>query len=546
MEQNKPSFSSESMNTQRTRAESALDQAREAVTLHFDYTRGSVLANEALTLCRLANWSDGIGRALTYRGICQKASGEYTSAISAFQSALEAYGPTAQPHSIAAVKNNLAQVYLLLFEFATAIELYEESVALSLKVGNQEGALKAQMNLANVYDWSGDFALAFEKLMVAGGWMEEWDYQGSRVNYHLGLSHLFARMNDIEAALKQSDYAFEELRKFPNKHHECNLHMNRSAILLQPAQWEDGLASAEQALRLAREMGSPWQEAQAVKNGGLFIEKLGRPVEAAVRYEQAATLFRELKSYDNEAIALRDTGTLFLAQGRSSGLGFLVRSLECAERSSVKREIANSHKSLATAYKQLGQNEKALEHHELFYEVEMKRRNEDSERQLSVMKAQQEIKRRKQDAEIQKIYAEQLERELSMSTLHLLSQTELLSNFRNELREIVRKIPSFDENVAALKEKLKELPCESIDWDRFDQQFSSTHPEFIKKLLEQHPTLTAAELRVCSLLRLNLKSEEIAKLFCLSERSVESHRFRIRKKLELPKETGLTVYLQLM
>ena len=69
------------------------------------------------------------------------------------------------------------------------------------------------------------------------------------------------------------------------------------------------------------------------------------------------------------------------------------------------------------------------------------------------------------------------------------------------------------------------------------------HPDFIRKLTERAPDLTATEVRICTMLRMNLKSHEIAQIFCTTEKGVEFHRGNIRKKLHLKKEEKLPVVL---
>jgi DNA-binding CsgD family transcriptional regulator len=87
--------------------------------------------------------------------------------------------------------------------------------------------------------------------------------------------------------------------------------------------------------------------------------------------------------------------------------------------------------------------------------------------------------------------------------------------------------------VKEIRQKLKTLPVEEMNWTTFDAQFTSVHPDFTAKLLEKYPDLSTAEVRLCKLLRLNLKSADIARLFCLSERTIETQRFAVRKKLGL-------------
>jgi len=72
----------------------------------------------------------------------------------------------------------------------------------------------------------------------------------------------------------------------------------------------------------------------------------------------------------------------------------------------------------------------------------------------------------------------------------------------------------------------------------------SVHPEFRKKLKKKYPALTNTELRLCLLLRSGLKSHEAARILCIGERGVETHRLRIRRKMGLKGKESLTEVLQ--
>ncbi|MBL6664190.1 MAG: hypothetical protein ISP71_08845, partial [Flavobacteriales bacterium] len=58
-----------------------------------------------------------------------------------------------------------------------------------------------------------------------------------------------------------------------------------------------------------------------------------------------------------------------------------------------------------------------------------------------------------------------------------------------------------------------------------------------------HDNLTHNDLRLCTYLRLNLSSKEIAQLLNISTKSVEVKRYRLRKKLDLAHEQSLTDYI---
>jgi len=67
--------------------------------------------------------------------------------------------------------------------------------------------------------------------------------------------------------------------------------------------------------------------------------------------------------------------------------------------------------------------------------------------------------------------------------------------------------------------------------------------KFESNLLKKFPHLTANDLKMCSLLRQNHSSKEIAQELNITPGSVNTSRYRLRKKLSLSKHTDLVVYL---
>ncbi len=158
-----------------------------------------------------------------------------------------------------------------------------------------------------------------------------------------------------------------------------------------------------------------------------------------------------------------------------------------------------------------------------------------------------QMERDRHARELEQLRVAQMERDLSNTTLQLISQTELLSDLREDLLRMARKISVSEPVGKELRDRIKNLPCKSVDWTKFDTQFKAAHPEFTKRLIELYPELSSQELRICSLLRMNLKSEEMARLLCLSERTIESHRLRIRRKMKLTsREHDLMLHLARM
>jgi DNA-binding CsgD family transcriptional regulator len=68
---------------------------------------------------------------------------------------------------------------------------------------------------------------------------------------------------------------------------------------------------------------------------------------------------------------------------------------------------------------------------------------------------------------------------------------------------------------------------------------------FTKRLCEKYLGLTPLEVRTVGLIKEGKTTKEISELLCVSENTVSSHRFHIRKKLGVSnKKINLAYYLK--
>ena len=128
-------------------------------------------------------------------------------------------------------------------------------------------------------------------------------------------------------------------------------------------------------------------------------------------------------------------------------------------------------------------------------------------------------------------------RELAISTMSIIKKNEVLSNIKKELNK--GKDP---DNKAAVKLIDNNLNDEN-DWSFFETAFNNADKDFLDKIKKAHSDLTPNDLRFCAYLRLNLSSKEMAPLLNISIKSVETKRYRLRKKLGLEHDDGLVNYI---
>jgi DNA-binding CsgD family transcriptional regulator len=76
-------------------------------------------------------------------------------------------------------------------------------------------------------------------------------------------------------------------------------------------------------------------------------------------------------------------------------------------------------------------------------------------------------------------------------------------------------------------------------WENFTQYFEAVHKDFAKLAMAKYPDITKNELRLMTLIKMNLSSKEIANILNISSDGVKKARQRLRKKMSLSPDDSL-------
>jgi FixJ family two-component response regulator len=150
---------------------------------------------------------------------------------------------------------------------------------------------------------------------------------------------------------------------------------------------------------------------------------------------------------------------------------------------------------------------------------------------------------RKQEDDKLNTELEHHKKELAIAALHLANYQK-----RNEelLIEIKKLIPFINKEGMEIVRKIindNKSNYESDFLDVFETQFRDIHTNFYGLLDHQHPELTPTEKKICTFLKMNLNSKEIAVLLLSTPASIEVARSKIRKKIGLDHSQSLTEYI---
>ncbi len=176
------------------------------------------------------------------------------------------------------------------------------------------------------------------------------------------------------------------------------------------------------------------------------------------------------------------------------------------------------------------------------------RKQEFLKRQKELLASQEELaKTALENAELkEKELTQQIQfknKELTSYTLNFAQKNELLQELHDKI--VLAQLASPAERQKILKgleKRLRQNVSIDRDWEDFKRHFEEVHTDFNKKLKERHPDLSANDLKICSLTRLNLNVKETASMLGISPESAKTARYRLRKKLGIPPEQELLSY----
>ncbi len=149
-----------------------------------------------------------------------------------------------------------------------------------------------------------------------------------------------------------------------------------------------------------------------------------------------------------------------------------------------------------------------------------------------------------------KIFNEKLiiENDLNYNKLELLNKTNFIAN-RNKILNYLLKALKNPEKVSEnysieIKRKIENLLNHEDMTDRFEKHFEHLHPGFFKSLIAVSTSnLTQNDLRLCAYLKMNHGTDEIAQLTGVSVRTVESKKYRLKKKFNFNKDQTIITFI---
>ena len=308
------------------------------------------------------------------------------------------------------------------------------------------------------------------------------------------------------------------------------------------------------ATEIFEKIGSSHYLCTALLGLGTAQRKLGRDKESIECLKKALSFLKGTKDQSLKTSISLNLAITYLNKGvNKNALAYYERSMALFKKVKDKTLASKLFLGFAQVYEKKKEYKNAYEHYVRYHDLYSEIFKEESDRVTKILRLKIEKERSEKETEIYKRKTRELQyeiesktKELSAMASYLSQKNEFVKNLVNNVKQdfvdlrLEEKIGSFIGNAVRKAESASNI---NEDLKRFENELDRFSFDFIEKLSRKFPSLTRVELKICSMIKINLSTKEIANLLYLSTRTVETHRYNIYKKIKLKTPQSIITFL---
>jgi tetratricopeptide (TPR) repeat protein len=477
-------------------------------------------------------------------GICLQQMGQICYYLGNYPKALDYHGQAdklfraeGERERIAANLNDMGLLYYYNRQMALARKQYDEALSIYRQVGNVEGMADTYGRIGHLYEKRQlyDSAFFYQRQALQ---------QYSLIAHKQGMAKIYENMGSIFEDLSRFDsswyYFTHSLDLYEQAGEEVasiEVVNNLGDIYRKTGRYHEAIDQTRKALALSEKTNDLYEKGAAYRDLGKAYDLLHQEDSAYHYLELSRRATLDIYSKENNRqtaflsvlfdIDKKNDEILRLENARNITLIVTVAVIIVVVLLIVLGWVTISRQRMKIRNQRL-QNEQSRRMHEASRDL---MQAELTNRQLQEGRLVEELEVKRKG--------------LTSYTLHVIQKNQLLENLRDRLAFLVK------EDKRDQKKQLQQL-IQQINqnfnhdqyWDEFRETFGQVHQQFFDGLKRHSEDLTGNDLRLLSLIKLNLSSGDIATLLGISPDSLRVSRYRLKKKLNLGAEESLTAFVQ--
>ncbi len=511
-----------------------------------EYSKAVEWVNKSIQIKTDNNLSDELEiNYLTLGAIYQK-KGKYELALENLFKAADYYDKNGNPNGKASVYNNIAVTYRKLNDLEAAEKYYLKSLTLYKKDNETFGELKIYNNLAVLYEQTNRKDKAVENYKKVLQLSKEMNYMGGIAMAQINMAGIFIEHGgDLEKAYKLLSEAEKICKEIKDNYKLAFTYGLKGQYFAKMDNYTNAVYYTNKAYKLAVEIKSENDKADMALQLSEFYQKQN-DYKNALKYFQIYHNTNDSIFNIEKARKIEELKTRFELENQEKELKIKEQKIKILE----KEQKINSIKSYLSLFGKIVIFAVII-FIILFYRKKLKRQKELSEKNKKF--AESEKRMLKLEVLSKKIKTEQLEKEVEYKNKELqnfahyiIDKNEFIIKIQKDLKRIKKNISekNIGNNLQAILIEINNKIQLVRNHEEFLAHVDQINDNFYFKLKNKFPGITEHEQRLTSLLKIGLSSKEIASILHITSKSVDTNRYRLRKKLGLSQDANLNDFLQ--
>lgn len=447
----------------------------------------------------------------------------YTQAVKYHYKADHIFRKHGDQLNLAKNLNKIGEVYYYSKQYPVSLSKFQEALDYYKKLGNTRGIAESYGLIGQTYEKRKDYKQAVNYQQKAlSGYRITQDTTGIAKIYE-NMGSIYEDKLELDSALKYYQHALSLNQANENDLAQIEVINNIGDVYRKTGRYNEALGYTQKAAAMARKMNDPYQLSSAYRDLSKNYDLMKRYDSAYHYSELGRSIFLNIFTADNnKQLALLQT--LFEIQQKDDaisqyererrtnqfiyiGTGLIIILLVMLAISIISRQKLK-----------LKNEQYANEQSQAVYEIQKK-----------AIEAQLELK----------------SKELTSNTLHVIQSNQFLEELRTALDEMIKEDKRDQKKkLQHIVTKINQHTGHDKHWKEFSQLFEQLHQSFFDNLKKYSEELTANDLRLVALIKMNLSSKDMAILFGISQDSLRVSRYRLRKKLHIPQGENLSTFIQ--
>nr|WP_299068321.1 tetratricopeptide repeat protein [uncultured Allomuricauda sp.] len=455
---------------------------------------------------------------------------------------------------------------------------------------------------AQLFIDKGSYTIAYEESLKALrilDTIQREEFRDADLNIQIG--NIECDRSNFEEAVGYFQKAIKIFKQLNDEIYESNAHIQLGNAYFNLKQSQKAIQEFELALDLAKKHNLKRNIESAYSNMGMQYIQDGEYSNAIAELQKALNIATKNNVKEQIMFNNMHLGRAYSHLGKHDiAFSFLDTAYELSKKYGGKRIEKEIYRAKANAFERAGLFKKAIKENKIYNALRDSLNNLDSENYIEELKTiyetekkeaaialqEEEIKTLNQEVEIsnlkkglyaggmasalalsgllvfgfrqrikknriarekqEEIYKQEIEhkkKELTSQTLHLVQKNTFIQELKENLENLKNSPEKFKMKFRRIVMLLKKQNASDKDWEVFKSYFSEVHNDFDQKLKTLYPEISEKEIRLAAFLRMNLTTKEIAATLNVLPDSILKSKYRLKKKLELDKETDLNSFL---